>query len=582
MSSPTHSFAGNPNQGRLLPILSIVLLFGLPLFIGLGARDMGNDESIYSFAVQRMVEGGSWLSPEAIYQPEDPPPFVEKPPLKMWITAAGICSGLLPDNQFGLRFWDALFGVLCLIYIYRLGEDLGGPRSGFISALLFFTLREPVFIHGFRSNNMDSLLMLSYTAGLFHFLRWIRAKTTRERAFQIFAVAGFFSAGFMCKFVAVLFLPMVLGVALVLTPSWRQILWRDRWWWVFGALSSIVLIAPWFIYEHLQMGVTFWETILGEQVLRRVAHSLNPTHIRPWYGYLLDLARSFFRSGALIVVVPATLYFALFSKRGWAEGRLILFWATLPLLLMSCFTSKITHYAYPYLIPFCIMGGVFLPDIAGRKGIRIRHLLVGSGLLTGLVVLLRGPGYSEHVQTFSGGCAGPALALTAAGIIAMLRPRVNVFLMLIMLSGPIMSWGTHMERILGKPFRPLGALHGCLLRHRAADLPRLADVLKPKDVILLHSWAFYGYLPIPGPDGSSGIPQRLSSPSARPIWMSPDDFEGVSRRGKIPEGCRILKVPHIGFDHQSAAILILPPRYAKCGDTLLSLGAITQAPETNH
>ncbi len=574
MPPAPHSIAGGLKQGEVLPILGILLLFGFPLFTGLGAPDMGNDESIYSFAVQGMVEGGSWLTPAAIYQPENPPPFVEKPPLKMWITAAGISSGLLPNNHFGLRFSDALFGLFCLLYIYGLGKNLRGPPAGLISALLFFTLREPVFIHGFRSNNMDSLLMLAYAAGVYHFLRWTRMESTRGRAFHIFALALFFTAGFMSKFVAALFLPMLLAIALILTPAWREILWRDRWWWISAAVFSIALIAPWFVYQHLRMGEAFWEIILGDQVLRRVAHSLDPTHLRPWFAYFLDLGRSFLRSGAILLIAPGTLFFALRSwKEKWPEGRLILLWATLPLLLMSCFSAKLSHYVYPYLIPFVLMGGVFLPEIAGLKNIRLRWLLVGSGLVTATLVLLRGPGYLDHVQTFSGGLIGPVLAVAAAGSVALLRPRIEVLLMLVMLGGPIISWGTHMERILGKPYRPLGALHDCLLSKGAPDSHRLADILKPEGVTLLHSWAFYGNLPLAGRNSLPAIQRLLASPSARPIWMSPEDFERLRSRAGIPEACRVLRVAHIGFDHHSPAILILPACDADCGEALLRRGA---------
>lgn len=576
MPPAPHSIAGSLNRGEVLPILVIVVLFGLPLFIGLGAPDMGNDESIYSFAVQGMVEGGSWLTPAAIYQPENPPPFVEKPPLKMWITAAGIFSGLLPDDQFGLRFSDALFGLFCLLYIYGLGKNLRGPPTGLISALLFFTLREPVFIHGFRSNNMDSLLMLSYAAGFYHFLRWTRMESTRGRAFHIFALAIFFTAGFMSKFVAALFLPMLLAISLIFTPTWRQTLWRDRWWWISAAVFSIALIAPWFVYQSLRMGEAFWEIILGDQVLRRVAHSLDPTHLRPWYGYLLDLGRSFFRSGAILLIAPGTLFFGLRSwKEKWPEGRLIFLWASMPLLLMSCFSAKLSHYIYPYLIPFVLMGGIFLHEIAGLKDIRLRRLLVSSGLVTAALVLFRGPGYLDHVQTFSGGLIGPVLAVAAAGSVALLRPRIELCLMLVMLGGPIISWGTHMERILGRPYRPLGALHDCLLSRGAPDSPRLADILKPEGVTLLHSWVFYGNLPLAGPDTLPKIQPLLSSPSARPVWMSPEDFERLRSRAGIPEACRVLRVPHIGFDHHSPAILILPACDADCGEALIRLGAVS-------
>ena len=91
------------------PWLALVLvLFCLPLFIGLRSLDLETDEAIYSFAVDRILEIGDWLQPKS--SPSETAVFLEKPPLKFWIVAAPIRAGLLPHDEFGLRFWDALFG----------------------------------------------------------------------------------------------------------------------------------------------------------------------------------------------------------------------------------------------------------------------------------------------------------------------------------------------------------------------------------------------------------------------------------------------------------------------------------------
>jgi len=105
------------------PWLALVLaLFCLPLFIGLGREDVRDDEAIYSFAVERVLETGDWLEPKSI--PNETWAFLEKPPLKFWIVAAPIRFGLLPHNEFGFRFWDALFGALSFIYVFLIGSRL--------------------------------------------------------------------------------------------------------------------------------------------------------------------------------------------------------------------------------------------------------------------------------------------------------------------------------------------------------------------------------------------------------------------------------------------------------------------------
>src|SRR5262245_64481084 len=90
---------------RLWPAL-VVMLFWLPLYYGLGSHQLLGDEAGHSFSVDRILEIGDWLVPKSSPYPDGP--FLEKPPLKFWLVAAGIKAGL-PWNEFGLRFWDPLF-----------------------------------------------------------------------------------------------------------------------------------------------------------------------------------------------------------------------------------------------------------------------------------------------------------------------------------------------------------------------------------------------------------------------------------------------------------------------------------------
>lgn len=79
----------------------IVGFFGLPLFRGLNNTEFGWDEPIYSFAVDKILENGDWLTPRAI--PSNNTAFLEKPPLKFWIVAATIRSGLAPRRRWPSR-----------------------------------------------------------------------------------------------------------------------------------------------------------------------------------------------------------------------------------------------------------------------------------------------------------------------------------------------------------------------------------------------------------------------------------------------------------------------------------------------
>ena len=121
------------NASRLW-LVFVLALFCLPLFVGLGRGDLLTDEAIYSFGVDRILESGDWLAPKS--SPHDEKVFLEKPPLKFWMVAAPIRWGLLPHDEFGLRFWDAVFGSLALLYVCAIGYRLAGYMCGISAALI--------------------------------------------------------------------------------------------------------------------------------------------------------------------------------------------------------------------------------------------------------------------------------------------------------------------------------------------------------------------------------------------------------------------------------------------------------------
>src|SRR5262245_21816313 len=98
----------------------VLIVFCLPLYIGVGRADIRGDEAGHSFSVERNLEIGDWLAPKS--SPSEDAVFLEKPPLKFWLVAAPIHLGLLPHNEFGMRFWDPLFAGLAFLYVFAIGS----------------------------------------------------------------------------------------------------------------------------------------------------------------------------------------------------------------------------------------------------------------------------------------------------------------------------------------------------------------------------------------------------------------------------------------------------------------------------
>lgn len=341
-------------MNRLWPAL-VFILFCLPLFVGLRNVDLETDEAIYSFAVDRILEIGEWLEPKS--SPSETAVFLEKPPLKFWIVAAPIRVGLLPHDEFGLRFWDALFGSAAFLYVFAIGRLLAGPVCGFVAALLLFVHWPLLLEHGLRSNSMEGPLALSYCGGVYHFLAWLRPGADPRRAHAL-GTGLYFVLGFMTKFVAVIFLPAVLGIAALLFRSTRRKLTAERTTWMIVAVLAVLLIAPWFIYAQIKFGELVWHTMLAEHVYARFTTALNQEHVHPWNYYFLSMQWWFTRAGVQWLVLAGTGALLVQSvRRRWLEGTVVLLWGALPLTLISFGTSKLYHYAYPFLPPLALAAG---------------------------------------------------------------------------------------------------------------------------------------------------------------------------------------------------------------------------------
>ena len=86
-------------------------------------------------------------------------------------------------------------------------------------------------------------------------------------------------------------------------------------------------------------------------------------------------------------------------RRRWVEGAVILLWFAVPIIAISMGTSKLYHYAYPFLPPVALAGGYAIAVIAGwlygwlakpaalipgAPGVVVRALVVAAVLLAAM------------------------------------------------------------------------------------------------------------------------------------------------------------------------------------------------------
>jgi hypothetical protein len=402
-----------------LGLLAVLAFFCLPLFIGLRGWDLRSDEAIYAYAVDKILETGDWLTPRGI--PYDGP-FFEKPPLMFWMVAGAMRAGLLPHDEFGFRFFAALCGAIAFVYVFSLGRCLAGCVCGFVAVLVLFTLDSLLFERGFRSYTMDAALVLSYCGGVYHFGRWAEGDPTRHQSLHATAVGGYFVLGFMTKFVAALFLPLVCVMAI----AWRadglarlRTNWRH---WILPALLVLTSTTPWFLYQAVHSGRELWQTMFGQHVYARFTGGLDPEHLQPWHYYLSGIWAEMIVAKGHWIAIPGVLLLGANAWNGqpWL-ARLLFLWLVVPFGLISLGPSKVFHYAYPYLPPLALGAGaaaavvvramerMFAPgarptgDQPSRPGALTQKLAmaVGRALAIAAVVILPVWASADRLQSFS-------------------------------------------------------------------------------------------------------------------------------------------------------------------------------------
>ncbi len=592
--------ADAPPARRWPAVLTLVAVIAAsaPLFIGLSNRDFENDEAIYSYAVDRVLETGEWLATRAM--PHDSR-FLEKPPLKIWMVAAGVRSGLLPRDEFGYRFLDALFGTLAFIYVFHLARRLAGPLAGAGALVVLLTLERLLFEHGLRANNMEAPLVLSYCGGIYHFLRWMDG-TGRSRTHAL-ACAGFFVLGVMTKFVAVVFLPAIWVVSFVLMGGARTLRPQDRRDVAVAAVVACAAIAPWFIYESLNTGREFWNYILGEHVVQRFTTGLLQEHLHPWNYYLSELWGEFSRARTHWIAAAGL---GLLAVRARHDGlsRILLVWAVLPVALLSLSSSKLFHYMYPFLPPLAIGAGAAVAGVvrwldprknrspaspAASRRRRFDDLLLAGALATAVVAAWTALAGSfrwtvEDVTLFRNSSVWRPLGLAALLLIAGARHsvhyrRLSPILQFVVVCAllPLNTYGVFLGRADGVD-KPLQTLRSCVMALPAR--PDQTRVYLQYDDLRSHSYYYYlrtvapwaGDLKI----ATDEVLHRLP-PHEKSIVMLPrGDYRRLvrnfSERGMTtvkgdPPDVTSLALPIVGD-----VALLLPNEFQECAEPVRAAG----------
>lgn len=316
---------------------AVVLTAALaPAVLGLGNDVQDVDPSQYADVARRMFESGDWL-----HLRDQNGPFWNKPPLTMWLQAAGMA--VFGVDAFAVRLPGLLFAFITVVSTFFIGRAISGERRGLFAALIVSGL---VSTHVMVLDpKVDAALTAMTAASIALMLEGRQRPWLRLLAW---AVAGL---AILSKGPIGLGMPVLALMPEVLRGSFGGASWRARIWSVapYGVVFTALVAGPFYVATHESSGSEGVLYMLWYQGFGRL-----------WgqSGFNDDTTPLFFVHTALWVFLPAApLLVVSLGRRALAVvrsrslppslERIPLWWFGLTFVVLSASTYKLPQYLYP-------------------------------------------------------------------------------------------------------------------------------------------------------------------------------------------------------------------------------------------
>ncbi|CAH0194792.1 phospholipid carrier-dependent glycosyltransferase [Pseudomonas carnis] len=319
------------------PAPLLLLLAALLFFFALGNHELqGSTEARVSGIAMAMHLDNDWVVPRLFREP-----FLEKPPLSLWLDAGAI--RLFGASTGAVRLASAFAGLFSVMLLYGMLRRFGRPQTlAFSAALILATMAS--YWGNVRGVGEDSLLSLGVTAALLGFYQAVRPE--REGS-SIWAWA-LFTAGMviatLSKGVLGLAMPGIVIFVYLLSTSLMDKRLRLGDWFKPALFTSLALVPLliWlgFLFQRGGMqavGEVLWTNSVG----RFSGSFVEAGHYEPFYYYLAKLPEAFLPWNILV-------YLGLWHfRKSLVRNRYRLFfsvWLVAQFTLLTLASSKRTVY----------------------------------------------------------------------------------------------------------------------------------------------------------------------------------------------------------------------------------------------
>ena len=305
------------------------------------------DEARHGISAYEMIQNKNYIVNTYNY---DVDYWNLKPPLSFY----GIMLGfeLFGYSVTGLRFYSAvsyfLICILCALFVKK--------HHGKLSSLLTFAFlccnHLMLSLHGARAGDADALYQLFFTIAMLAMME-IPEKHSRS-----YVCGACFSLAFLTKSYHAGIILVIGGLYMLITGTIRKFKVKE---WIFFALSMVIPAGIWVIARFTQDGLTFFMTMLTEDVLSR-SSAASEGHA----GSVLFYVQRYFLDGGMIywllalVIIGVGTYLVFKKKESLKPYTGYLLWLMIPLAAFSIVSTKLNWYNYPILVPLCILAAIAL------------------------------------------------------------------------------------------------------------------------------------------------------------------------------------------------------------------------------
>ena len=271
------------------PVPLLLLLVAVLFFFALGSHELqGSTEARVAGIAMAMHLDNDWVIPRLFREP-----FLEKPPLSLWLDAGAI--RLFGGTTWAVRLASAFAGLFSVMLFYAMLRKFGRPQTmAFCAALILATMAS--YWGNVRGVGEDSLLSLGVTTALLGFYQAVR--TDREGssgwAWAMFTVGMVIAT--LSKGVLGLAMPGIVIFVYLLSTSLmdKRLRLGD---WLKPALFTLLALVPlviWLDFLFQRGGMQAVAEVLWTNSVGRFSGSfVEAGHYEPIYYYIAKLPEAF-------------------------------------------------------------------------------------------------------------------------------------------------------------------------------------------------------------------------------------------------------------------------------------------------